>query len=61
MQDVICDAVQKNPKKDDFEIYNDIMGRKMLDVLNLKTAMKILELIKMNKIALTIDGGDDTQ
>lgn len=50
MQDMVCDEVTKNPKLDDFEIYNNLW--KKIDIPDLETVMKILELIRINKMML---------
>ena len=50
LQDIICDAVLVNPKAEDFQIYNHVV--QMYDVECFETAIRILELIKINKYAL---------
>ena len=47
MQDIICKAVQCNPQKSDFEIYNIIYSN--LNIGNIQTISTILRLIKLNK------------
>ena len=49
IQDIICSAVAENPSIDDFLIYNNISS--MVEVETLETVDKILNLIKLNKIA----------
>ena len=50
LQDIVCDAVLVNPKAEDFQIYNRVV--QMYDVECFETAIRILELIKINKYAL---------
>ena len=47
MQDIICKAVQSNPKKSDFEIYNIVYSN--LNIGSIETISMILKLIKLNK------------
>lgn len=47
MQDIICKAVQSNPKKSDFEIYNIVYSN--LNISSIETISMILKLIKLNK------------
>ena len=47
MQDIICKAVQNNPKKNDFEIYNIVYSN--LNIGSIEAISTILRLIKLNK------------
>ena len=47
MQDIICKAVQNNPKKSDFEIYNIVYSN--LNISSIATICMIIKLIKLNK------------
>ena len=51
MQDVICSAVLENPNANDFAIYNQVV--KYVDVSDMKTVAKILDLIRINKLMLS--------
>ena len=53
LQDIICGYVAANIKDDDFVIYNKLIG--MIEVRDLKEACKVLDLIKLNKLALGTD------
>ena len=48
LQDIICDIVFANPREDDIVLYNKIAN--LIDVETMGQTIKILELIKMNKL-----------
>lgn len=48
LQDIVCDIVFANPKEDDILLYNKIAN--LIDVETMGQTIKILELIKMNKL-----------
>jgi hypothetical protein len=50
IQEIVCSTVARNPKADDFALYNIIST--MVDISTLETTDRILNLIKMNKSAL---------
>ena len=50
LQDIVCDAVAKSPRADDFLIYNAIATR--VDIPSMDITERILALIKLNKTAL---------
>lgn len=52
LQDVVCSVVAENLDKSDFEIYNMVSSR--VDIFDLKTVIKVLDLIKINKLAFQI-------
>ena len=49
IQDIVCSAVASNPSADDFTLYNIIST--MVEISSLETVGKILNLIKLNKLA----------
>ena len=52
LQDMVCDVVSKNPKGDNFELYNLIAEK--VDIPDFSVMKKIFMLIKKNKIALSV-------
>ena len=50
LQDVACSIVANNVNAEDFVIYNKVIT--MIDVYTFEQACKVLELIKLNKLAL---------
>lgn len=52
LQDIVCDTVFANPKEDDVLLYNKIAN--LIDIESMALTIKILELIKMNKMLLNM-------
>ena len=52
LQDIVYDAVSKDPEKDEVILYNRII--QIIDVDSLHAASRILELIKLNKRVLLL-------
>ena len=52
LQDVVCNTVAENLDKSDFDIYNMVSSQ--VDIFDLETTVKVLNLIKINKLAFQI-------
>jgi hypothetical protein len=52
LQDVVCSTVAENLDKSDFDIYNMVSSQ--VDIFDLETTVKVLDLIKINKLAFQI-------
>lgn len=52
LQDVVCNIVAENLDKSDFDIYNMVSSQ--VDIFDLETTVKVLDLIKINKLAFQI-------
>ena len=52
LQDVVCSTVAENLDKSDFDIYNMVSAQ--VDIFDLETTVKVLDLIKINKLAFQI-------
>ena len=52
LQDVVCSIVAENLDKSDFDIYNMVSSQ--VDIFDLETTVKVLDLIKINKLAFQI-------
>lgn len=52
LQDVVCLTVAENLDKSDFDIYNMVSSQ--VDIFDLETTVKVLDLIKINKLAFQI-------
>ena len=52
LQDVVCSTVAANLDKSDFDIYNMVSSQ--VDIFDLETTVKVLDLIKINKLAFQI-------
>ena len=52
LQDVVCNIVAENLDKSDFDIYNMVSSQ--VDIFDLDTTVKVLDLIKINKLAFQI-------
>ena len=53
LQSIVCDEVLKNPQRDNIEIYNIVATK--TDISCIEQVERILNLIKMNKLALMHD------
>ena len=53
LQSIVCDEVLKNPQRDNIEIYNIVATK--TDISCIEQVERILNLIKMNKMALMHD------
>lgn len=51
LQDIICSVVAENPTADETILYNKICM--MVEIPSIETVGKILELIKLNRVALS--------
>ena len=52
LQDVVCSTVAENLDKSDFDICNMVSSQ--VDIFDLETTVKVLDLIKINKLAFQI-------
>ena len=52
LQDVVCSTVAENLDKSDFDIYNMVSSQ--VDIFDSETTVKVLDLIKINKLAFQI-------